>query len=368
MKRKLQRFDIPLHSQEWFDFRLNGIGGSEMGTILNLNPYETAARVFHEKIGNMEPNKDDSEFMFWGREHEDKIAEVWQYWDGTDYGYLDNRAENKIIRRCRNVNGYVINPDFPWLFASLDRLINIEGGRNMFTGEPLTEESVLECKTLSYWGALAWEDGMPIYYLTQIHTYMIIFEVDYAEIAILTDGNKFRVEYIKRDDKLCDSIINISKAWWYDRVVPGKQALVERDANEAGGNVGGTERNESIINRLEPEPDETEAYKKFQSEKFLKEREEIQGTLELFDLCKKDEMLKKISGRIVKERDKTKNILIKWIVERGAEIVDFGKLGKYRYYLRKGSKERTLSVGIKEKPSEERVEMEFRKINTDYRS
>ena len=121
-----------------------------MGTILNLNPYETAARTYHEKIGSMEPMKDDTEFMFWGRELEDKIAEVWQYWDGTDFGYLDNMAEGKIIRRCRKVNGYVVNPDYPWLFGSLDRLINKEGGRNMFTGEPLEEESILECKTLSY--------------------------------------------------------------------------------------------------------------------------------------------------------------------------------------------------------------------------
>ena len=181
-----------------------------MGTVLRLNPYETAARLYHEKVGTEEPQKEDSEFMFWGREHEDKIAEIWQYWDGTDEGYLQNVKEGKVIRKCRKVNGYVTNPDYPWLFASVDRLIVKKDSLNMLTGEPLKEESPLECKTLSYWAASAWESGLPIFYLVQLHTYMIVFEVDYAEMAILTDGNKFKVEYIKRDEELCNSIISIN--------------------------------------------------------------------------------------------------------------------------------------------------------------
>lgn len=366
MKTKLQIHRIPEHTDEWYEFRKSGIGGSETGSVLGLNPYETATRLFYEKIGFIEHQTEDTQFMFWGREHEDKIAEIWQYYDGTESGYIENKKNNKIIRKCRNVNGIVVNPDFPWLFASLDRLINKEGGVNFITGEPLTEESILECKTLSYWGSSAWEDGIPIYFLTQVQTYMLIFECNYAEIAILTDGNRFKVEYIQRDDTLCKQIADITKRWWYERVIPAKKAKQERDTLELEGNMEAVEERDNIIQQLEPEPDETQAYRDFQSEKFLKERESIEGTIEQFDLCKKDEMLKHVSNRIKKERDLVKNILVKHVTDAGAEMIDFDSLGKFTYSEKKGSKSRTALISIKEKPYDERIEEEFSKIDTKY--
>lgn len=366
MKSKLKIHQIPYGTKEWHEFRLNGIGGSEVGSILNLNKWETAARIFHEKINNIETQKEDTQFMFWGREHENKIAETWQYFDGTEEGFIQNKKDNKIIRKCRRINGYVVNPDYPWLFASLDRLINKEGGVNFLTGEVLKEECVLECKTLSHWAAQAWQEGMPIYFLTQIQTYMIVFEVDYAEIAILKDGNNFSVEYIKRDDTLCDQIISITKSWWYDRVVPAKEAMKKRDSYQEQGNTKGYESQEAIIQQLEPEPDDTEAYRQFQSEKFLKEREEVEGDLDTFDLCKTDEILKKIEGRIKKERSLVKNHLVKWIVDMGAEVISFDKLGKFTYSMKQGAKNRTALVSIKEKPDENRIEKEFQKLDLEY--
>jgi len=366
MKSKIVIHPIPYGTDEWHKFRLNGIGGSETGSILKLNPYETAARVYHEKIGNLEPQREDSQFMFWGREHENKIAEIWQYWNGTEEGYIENRKAGNIIRKCRSVNGYAVNPDYPWLFASLDRLINKEGGINFLTGKPLEEEGILECKTLSYWGASVWEDGIPPYYLTQIQQYMLIFDVQYAEIAILTDGNKFHVEYIKRDDGLCQQIIDITKSWWYDRVVPAKKAREQRDMSQAKGNTSEYEKQETIVQQLEPEPDDTDAYRQFQSDKFLKEREEVEGDFEVFDLCKQDEILKKMEGRVKKERSLVKNKLIKWIVEKSAELASFDKLGKFTYTLKKGAKNRSLLVSIKEKPDEDRIEQEFKKLDLEY--
>jgi len=366
MNSKLEIHPIPYGTPSWHQFRLNGIGGSEVGSILNLNKWETAARIYHEKIGNLEPQTEDTEFMFWGRRHEDAIADTWQYWDGTDEGYIENQKAGKIIRKCRRINGYAVNPDYPWLFASLDRLINKEGGINMLTEEVLTEEAILECKTLSHWAASSWEDGLPIYFITQIQTYMIVYEVDYAEIAILKDGNKFSVEYVQRDDKLCQQIIDFTKSFWYDRVVPAKKALEARSQYELEGRIEESEKEEAIIGQLEPDPDGTEAYREFMSEKFLKEREEVEGSMEMFDICKKDEMLKKMEGRIKKERSLFKNTLIKWIVDKAAEFVDFDSLGNYRFYLRKGGKNRTLAINIKEKPGDERVEEEFNKFNLEY--
>lgn len=353
------------HSDAWYAFRKNGIGGSEIGTILGLNKWDTVIRTYHEKIGSIEPRRDDNDKMFWGRELEDKIADIWRYYDGSDTGYINNYKEGKIVRDCRNINGYVVNPKYPWLFASLDRVINIKSGINLITGEPLKTEGVLECKTLSYWGAQIWEGGIPIYYLAQVHQYMAIIESDYAEIAILQDGNNFRVEKVQRDDELCEKIISISKMFWENRVLPGKEAYEKSKIAEATGNMAEYEKYEALVQQYEPEPDRSEAYKEFMEERFLKERDVIEGNIDQYDLCKQYTFLNKLNSRVDEEKTGIKNHLLKTMNVFGAEVLDFGKLGVCSWAERKGAKNRTFSVRIKEIPTEDQVENEFRKINLD---
>lgn len=363
MKSHLKIHYIPMHTDEWYEFRMNGIGGSEIGTILGLDEYDTRMRLFAEKVGLIERRKDDNEFMFWGREHEDKIAEIWKYWDGTRMDYINNYTQKKLIRKCRNINGYVVNPNYPWLFGSLDRVINKEGGINMITGEPLQTECVLETKTLSYWVARKWESGIPISYLAQIHLYMLILECDYAEIAILLDGNKFIVETIERNEALCDRIISMSKSFWHDRVLPAREAKVKMNKSDIDGRLEEAEKYDGIIQSLEPDPDTTEAYKNYMSERFVKERERVQGTMELYHLCKRDEILKKVKNKINGSRIYIKNHLIKHLDHYGSELIDFGSMGRVSWTQRKGGKTRVLSINIKDKPPDEAIQEEFDKIN-----
>ena len=363
MKKDLQIHMIPHHTDEWYEFRMNGIGGSEMGTVLGINKYDTAIRLFHEKIGSVEPWREDNERMFWGRTNEENIARVWQYYDGTKDGYVENCNNNKIVRKCRSVNGYIVNPKYPWLFGSLDRVINIEGGFNMITGEPLEMEAILECKNMSWWVSKMWEDGIPIYHLAQIHVYMIIFDADYAEIAMLVDGGQLQVEKIQRDEALCERILTISKAFWYNRVVPGQKAVEMREMADVEGNVMESEKWEAEIQRVEPDPDDSEAYKDFMDEKFLVTRETVDGTLALYDVAKRDNFLRKMINKLDLERTGLKNQFIQFMSNYGAESVDFGKLGKVNWSKRKGAKTRTFNNRTKDKPSEDYIDEQFEKLD-----
>jgi putative phage-type endonuclease len=356
---------IPTHTENWYEFRKNGIGGSEMGTVLGLDKYNTVIRTFHEKVGTVEMRHEDNAKMFFGRYMEDKIADLWKYFDGTTDGWIENYKNDKIIRDCRKINGYVVNPSYPWLFASLDRVQNIKGGINMLTGEKLTTEAVLEVKTLSYWSASMWEGGIPISYLVQVHVYMIILETDYAELAILKDGNDFTVEKIQRDDELCKRIIEISKGFWFNRVLPAKEAFAKKKEAEKSGNIAEVEKWEAEIQRYEPEPDNTESYTAFMSERFLKERQSMDGTIELYDLAKRDKVLNGIKNIIDDERTGIKNVMVKELTLAGAEQIDFGKLGTCDWAERKGAKNRTFNNRIKEKPSEDQLMQEFMKINQE---
>ena len=366
MKNKLKLHKMEPHSQQWHDFRTNGIGGSEVSTILDLNPYASAARMFHEKIGTISAEKIYKESMFWGTQHEDKVAEIWQYFDGNEDGYIHNWENNNIIRKCKKVNGYVTNPDYPWLFASADRLINKEGGYNMITGEPLQDECILECKTLSHFAAKAWEGGIPIYYIAQIHQYMLIFEVDYAEIAILKDGNKFDVVPVQRDERLIERILSLSKAFWYERVLPAREAFKNSETHREKGETEQMEEQESVIQQLEPDPDGTESYKEFMAERFVKEEEFIDGTEEMLALCKTDEIHKTLSKFIDKKRSLYKNQITKIFIDNSVEKIDFGGNGYAKYYTKKNAKQPTLDLRISDKPSGELIESIVDKIDFEY--
>lgn len=356
---------IPHGTEEWHEFRTNGIGGSEISTVLGLNPYNTVTRTFYEKIKAIPPQNFDNQKMFFGRYMEDKIADLWEFYDGSELGWIDNFKNNKIIRKCRKINGYVVNPDYPWLFASLDRVQNVSGGINLLTGEKLTTEAVLEVKTLSYWSSQQWADGLPVSFLLQVHQYMIILETDYAEIAILKDGNSLQIEKVQRDEGLCEKIIDISKGFWYNRVVPAQKAHAKKVEAEKVGNIGEVEKYDAIIQNLEPEPDTTEAYNQFLSERFLKTRESVEGTMKLYDLAKIDKVLNGLKGLIDDERTGIKNTFVKELTLNGAEMVDFGRLGSVTWDERKGAKSRTFNNRIREKPSEDQLMDEFKKLNLE---
>ena len=363
MKKHLQIYRIPQHTQEWFDFRRRGIGGSEAATVLNINRYDTAARLYHEKIGDIPPRKFDNMNMFMGRYLEEHIATLHKYYDGTEEGLIENYKNGKVVRENRAINSYIVNPHYPWLFGSLDRLINIKGGVNLITGEALKEEAVLEIKNMGMWASKSWDDGIPIYHLIQVHVYMIIIETDYAEIAMLVDGNKLVVEKVQRDEELVKRILSITRQWWTDRVEPAKQARELRDQCDAAGNIGESEKYEAIIQRLEPDPDYSDAYKDFMSESFVKERDIVDGTMEMYSMAKKYEVLKKIKGEIDKAQNLIKNTFIKFLRNSGADSVSFDKLGSVNWSDRKGSASRTFRSSIKEKPKEEVIKEEFEKIN-----
>jgi putative phage-type endonuclease len=367
MKSDLIITRIPVHSKEWHAFRRNGIGGSEVGDICGLvkKEYNRTIYHFHNKVGDVITEIPDNPKMFFGRYFEDSIADLWRYYDGSEQGFIENYKNNRIIRDCRKVNGFVVNPKYPWLFASIDRLMNVKGGRNLITGDPLTTEAILECKQLSYNASRQWEDGIPPSYIGQVHTYMIVMETDYAELAILKDGNELIIEKVKRDEGLCESILGVTKAFWENRILPAKEAYAKMCEAEKVGNIGQVEKWDAEMQLYEPEPDGSDAYMDFLNSKFLKERESIQGTMKTYDLCKQDKVLLGITNIIGEKRDLIKNILVNELTKGGAEIIDFGRLGSYKWTERKGSKNRTPMNGIKEKPTEEQLMQEFLKINQE---
>lgn len=260
-------------SKEWAEFLFPCIGGSEIAVIVGLNPYYSAIELFYEKVGVKPSYDEDNVAMFWGRELEEQIAEKWQYWDGTPEGMIENFKKGTIIRRCRRLNAYVQNKETPWIFISLDRLINKQR-----SGTEEKNEGSLEAKTIVGWAAKMWEHEIPPMYVAQLQTQLLTCEMDFGEIAILKDGRYFDVHPFDKHDAMCERLVREAKAF-FDRVKKGIEFFLLHNYS-----IEEQTRNEfyAELERLAPEPDGSESYKAYMSATYVNSISgaEIEGTEE----------------------------------------------------------------------------------------
>jgi len=145
--------------------RQTGIGGSDIGAILGLNPFKSAVDVFLDKI-TPHPVDTSTEWTYWGHAVEPVILRRFS----EDHG-VDIIRPPAIARHAQH----------NWMVGHVDGLI---------AGDP---GGVIEAKNVNAFGTKAWgEDGtdeVPLTYLAQVAWYMAIQEVDYAVIAALFGGN-----------------------------------------------------------------------------------------------------------------------------------------------------------------------------------
>lgn len=175
-----------MNEQDWQEYRKNqkGIGGSDVATILGLNPYKSAFTLWLEKTGQIEPPEVNNEYVEWGNILEPVIRDKFAKETGfevTENPYVLQHDEHEFM--VANVDGEVIDPAY--------------GG----------EKGILEIKTASDRMRAEWEEGPPHHYMLQIQHYLGVMGYQYAYVAVLIGGNHFKYFRIERDDYVIDKII-----------------------------------------------------------------------------------------------------------------------------------------------------------------
>ena len=181
---------------QWLEARRHGIGGSDAGAILGLSKWKSPLDVYLDKIGSAEATP-DSERMYWGRTMEAIVA--------TEY---EKRTGNKVRRNNRILK----HKDHDFILANLDR-------------EIVGKNGILEVKTSGYspdWGDLGSTD-IPEYYLAQVYHYMAVTDAEFADVAVLINGNDFRIYHIPRDQEIIDHLVNAEVKFWNEYVLAGIQ-------------------------------------------------------------------------------------------------------------------------------------------------
>ena len=159
------------------------LGGSDIATILGINPYKSKFTLWLEMTGQKEKDKVDNPAVEWGNILEPVIREKFKR--ETGFKVFKNNfvlAHDKLDWMVANLDGEVLDPYF-------------EG------------RGVLEIKTTNERNKKDWEEGCPIYYMSQVQWYLGVTGYQYAYIVVLIGGSTFKYFLIERDDYLIDRMI-----------------------------------------------------------------------------------------------------------------------------------------------------------------
>lgn len=239
------------------------VGGSDAGTLLGLNKYKSPINLYYQSIGiNPLPNKMNS-IMLHGKQLEEYVAKCWQYYDGTEEGWVENTLQDNKIKSYKKVKAIIENPKYPELFANIDGMIT----KHPDYGK---KKGILEVKTISGYSADSYEAGLPPSYLIQLQHYLLVTGLKWGEIVYLKDGRDLGCVTFDADQELQDRIytaaVNFNRT-----VMAAKKELA---------NVTNPDEANQIASYFEPPADNSDAFNSFISEKHKAREEEItiQGT------------------------------------------------------------------------------------------
>ncbi|MBO5163217.1 MAG: YqaJ viral recombinase family protein [Ruminococcus sp.] len=207
----------PENREEWLKLRLNGIGGSDAGTVIGVNKYKTNVQLWEEKTGITVPEDiSDKPAVNFGKHAEPHLRELFR---------LDYQKEYDLD--YHEFYMYV-NDSYPFIFATLDGELTDKGGK----------KGILEIKTVTIQNAMQWaewEDKIPDTYYAQILHQLAAtgweFAILRAYIRYYKNGVlkvTMRKYTIERNDVQADIdyLIQRESAFWKDVTRKTRPALI----------------------------------------------------------------------------------------------------------------------------------------------
>lgn len=187
----------PSSRQEWLAERKNGIGSSEIATIMGVNPWQTPYQLWLNKRGEGDEVKDTAA-MRAGRYLEDAVAR-----------YFEDDTACKVDKETAG-DWCAINEDKPWEMCSPDRL---------YTSALDGKTGVLECKTCRKPFDV---ESLPKNYYCQLQWQLGIMGVERGALAWLASGMDFGCAFIDFDASFFCVMSDKAAQWWDRHVVKGE--------------------------------------------------------------------------------------------------------------------------------------------------
>lgn len=177
----------------WLAERKKAIGASEVAAVLGVDPHKSAAALFWEKSGLVEPdNLDGIEFIEWGTELQPVVGAVF----GRRTGRLVKAEPDHTVRRS------IVHP---WLAASLDFEQEADGRPG---------PGALEIKTSGEFMRKMWADGPPLHYQVQLQAQLCVCGLQWGTIAVLMGGNRLMHWDFDRNESFIEAMVIRTREFW----------------------------------------------------------------------------------------------------------------------------------------------------------
>ena len=203
-------------TSEWHEARADSLGGSEIGTIMGLNPWESAYALWAKKTGKIENPPLTNWAVRFGQAFEEPILKLW----------AEEHPEYEVF-----VTGTYQDCEYPWLHANPDAL-----ARHRKTGEWL----VVEVKT-----ARTSFEALPANYEAQVRHYMMVMKIDRA-VVVAVAGMTWQEFWVERDDFTEQVQLDAAKRF------------MSHVVNDTKPDYDGAESTYEVIRKMHPLIDDTE--------------------------------------------------------------------------------------------------------------
>lgn len=186
--------------------RRSGIGSSDIAAVCGLSSWASPIDVWLSKTGQAGPARDGDDLQLEMGHYLEPLCAA-RYTRVTG----EQLHDPKTVER---------SPVRPWQLASPDRL-------------RVTERWPVECKidySAEGWG----DDGtdqVPQQYICQVQWQMDVLGAEVAHIAAIL-ARSFRIFVVRKDEELCEGLVQAGERFWKDYVLTGVQPPVtahERD-------------------------------------------------------------------------------------------------------------------------------------------
>ena len=174
--------------EEWLNLRREfGIGGSDSGSVVGFNPYKSAYTLWAEKT------KKVPEF------EGNLVTEVGSYLEP----FVAELFERETGKKVRRKNRMLVNTDYPWAFADVDRLV-------------VGEKALLEIKTTNSLPVMRkFRNGeYPESWYCQITHYLAVSGLEKAYLAVLIGCKEFKLFEIERDEEEIEALMKAEEQFW----------------------------------------------------------------------------------------------------------------------------------------------------------
>ncbi len=213
MQAVAEQKDIGSTSEEWHERRKKCIGGSDVPAIMGFSPWRQPVDVYCDKVGIAMPPV-DNEYVRWGKLLEPVIMAE----------YAIRTGQTLLPRK------FHIHPKYEFIGGNVDAEIK---------GNDVGVE-VKNAFSSANWGPNG-SDEIPLYYLCQVHHYMLITGWKRWIVVALIGGSMFRTYYIDRDPEAQEMLLEEEIRFWQDhvqrRIPPPPEGYSKAYANYLMGRV-----------------------------------------------------------------------------------------------------------------------------------